>query len=93
MDTSKPITPERIVSISDSELETLTTKHALVLYRSLAGNITSAFYEKECGYGDGPTTTLTQAAIRLKALLDTRPHVPNKKESKAARQAAAKRGR
>lgn len=89
MDTSKPITYQQVAAASDAELATLTTRHAKELHRRWALEHASDTHYSE---SDGDPDK-NYAIIRLKALLDTRPHVPNKKEAKAARQAAAKRGR
>jgi hypothetical protein len=93
MDTSKPITPERVLAASDAELDTLSTRHALALYRSFSLTCGHQHREHERGWLDSVDARWYNAALRLKALLDRRPHVPNKQAAKAARQAAAKRGR
>lgn len=89
MDTSKPITYKQVAAASESELETLTTRHAKELHRRWSmEHASDTHYSEKDGDPDK-----NYAVIRLKALLDTRPHVPNKLESKRLRQEAAKRGR
>lgn len=99
MDTSKPITIQQLMDASDADLATLTTRHLFSIYRGLQQ---ADAYNGHYGHDDydwnndkhGPETQKTHSLMdRLKAILDTRPHVPNKKEGKALRREAAKRGR
>lgn len=93
MDTSKPITYTCIVAATDAELATLSTRHAKALHRSLSSGLAQECVASARGWRDAPDPDIDKAVTRLKALLDTRPHVPNKAEAKLARQAAAKRGK
>ena len=85
MDTSKPIEPSDIVKATPAEIAKLTHRHVHALYDrwrlvSWWDWQTPTAYEKDC----------VAAAAILKAELARRPHVPNKKEGKAIRRAAAK---
>ena len=88
MDTSKPIEPWHIVAATPAEIAKLTHRHVHILYdrwRFVSWEEWETPTESEQMY--------EKATAILKAELARRPHVPNKKESKALRQAAAKAGR
>lgn len=91
MDTSKPLTLEAIAKATDAELATLNTRHALVLHHRFRLAEISDSLDVEYGFIDAMDPNYSIAINRLKALLDSRPHVPNRKEAKKARQLAAKR--
>lgn len=84
---------------SNKELEGLTTRALMTLRDSTYGAMNRCSCPSHCG-----DEVLTQAErdensligglqARVKSILATREHVPNKKEAKAIRQAAAKAGR
>jgi hypothetical protein len=84
---------------STQELEGLTTRALMTLRDSTYSGMNRCGCPSHCG-----DEVLTQAERdenyiigglrnRVKAILATREHVPNKKEAKAIRQAAAKAGR
>lgn len=72
--------PRRVTQTRAQRLEGFTTGHLMRLLRSTR----HGGYEE---YADD------FSADEIKAVLATRPHVPNKKEGKKLRQEAAKRGR
>lgn len=77
--------PRRVVLTRAQRLEGMPTGRLMGLLRS------SRFpgYDEYANLGPEPDFT----ADEIKAVLATRPHVPNKKEAKKIRQEAAKRGR
>ena len=93
MDTSKRIRYQDVNAANDIELAKLTTRHAKELHRDFSLLCIRDYYEYERGWKEGMNTDLAEAVNRLKKLLDTRPHVPNKVDAKRIRQEAAKRGR
>jgi hypothetical protein len=96
MDTSKKLTLTDILNATDEQLNKLTTRHALTLYRGISRWVTHFWDDSTRGGESEFHSDLAMhktAAERLKKLLDGRPHVPNKKASKALRQLAAKRKR
>lgn len=93
MDTSKPVTIERVIAATDAELATLQTRHLLALHHEFSLVLLHDWRQAEHGWQDDPSPDRWRAIERLKAILDTRPHVPNKTEAKKARQLAAKRKR
>lgn len=90
MDTSKPINPWDIVEASAGDIAKLTHRHIHALFKRwrTVGWTLRDWEEPE--YGE---RMYMKATAILQAELARRPHVPNKKESKALRQAAAKAGR
>jgi hypothetical protein len=82
VDTSKPVTVQRIIDATDADLETLTTRHLLGLLKRSRN-----FYPE----WEDNDENAERAVTRLKAVLAKRPHVPKRRESKAMRQLAAKR--
>lgn len=94
MDTSKPIRIEDIVA-DPKGVASLTTRHLKVLYDRLrTTNETIYHYDYDGEESMAADVRNIHIAMRLlKDELDKRPHIPNKKEGKALRRAAAKRGR
>lgn len=95
MDTSKPIEPWHIVAATPAEIAKLTHRHVHILYdRWRNVGFRASYDDLEYGFKpDEHELVYIKATAILKAELARRPHVPNKKESKALRQAAAKAGR
>lgn len=90
MDTSKPIQPWDIVKATQSEISDLTTRHIHAMFVCWR---TVGLSRREWEDRDDAVDMYEKATAILKAELSRRPHVPNKKEAKAIRQAAAKAGR
>lgn len=89
MDTSKKLQPWDINEASEADLASMNTRHLKALlaeWRNVPDH--DRYYEPD---PDG--VSYVKACERLRAVLATRPHVPNKNEAKLLRQQAAKRKR
>ena len=96
MDTSKPVTPEMIAAASPADIASLTTRHVKTLHDRwrLDTQLCYDYIDSTELANEPPHVVALFTAVRkLKAELNTRPHVPNKQEAKAMRREAAKRGR
>jgi len=87
MDTSKPLNPWVIVEATPDDISKLTTRHIHALFTCWR---TIGWCLRDWDEPDYGEQMYMKATAILKAELARRPHVPNKKESKALRQAAAK---
>lgn len=97
MNTSRPITIEDVRDAYDFQLEELNTRHLLSIFRHINGTLESS--RRRCRYDDyyaegcdAKHDMLKHQAARIRRILDTRPHVPNKREARKLRQQAAKAG-
>lgn len=80
--------------ISKSELESLHTKQLLNLYKDWNYRNSWNFVVYDgLDYDRSQLENLHENCKNIKEILATRPHIPNKLESKQKRQLAAKRGR